>query len=314
MPHKHVRARGDDPSKYNLPPTQLAKPLPVGKHAQTVFTDDEEKRKRKAKRKNAYKADDTPKSFARLMQFQSGKKLANALDNGEPRSKKRKRETTTASTTPAKPPKPVQQAPTKTMEMPKIQPGEKLSEFAARVDQALPVTGLTRKGKSDLGPKDRQTKTEKRLHKMYAEWRKEDARRKELVEEAQEEAEEEDEDEGGENLRYEDKDAQEDAAERKGSKKRRKRMIGEQKDDDDDPWAELKSKRDEPKGLHDVAKAPPEFKTIPREKFKVRNGAVAQVADVPNAAGSLKRREELGATRRSVIEQYRAIMSRGAVA
>jgi hypothetical protein len=44
---------------------------------------------------------------------------------------------------------------------------------------------------------------------------------------------------------------------------------------------------------------------IPREKFKVKNGARADVADVPNAAGSLARREELGAERKNIIEAYR---------
>jgi len=80
---------------------------------------------------------------------------------------------------------------------------------------------------------------------------------------------------------------------------------------DDDPWEALKTTREKPRGLHDVAQAPPEFKILPKEKFKVRNGAVAQVADVPNKAGSLKRREELGEARRSIIERYRQMMNKG---
>ena len=84
---------------------------------------------------------------------------------------------------------------------------------------------------------------------------------------------------------------------------------GKKKDyKDDDPWAELHAKRDKPKGLHDVAEAPPSFKSLPREKFKIRNGAKADVVDVPNAAGSLKRREELSETRRDVIARYREMM------
>ena len=58
-----------------------------------------------------------------------------------------------------------------------------MADFAARVNQALPVGGLSRKGKQPDGVKERQTKTEKRLHKMYAEWREEEARRKEKLEE-----------------------------------------------------------------------------------------------------------------------------------
>lgn len=317
MPHKH-KAKGDDPTQYNLPPTSVARSLPVGKHGQSVFTDDKARKGVASERKaRAYKADDTPKAFARLMQRQGGvgKKPANGLDNGEARSsKKRKRGDQD------KPPSAVEKAKAAAAKqaaaanaaqpaLPKIQPGERLADFAARVDQMLPVSGLTRKGKSAAGgPQERQTKTEKRLQKMYAEWREEEARRKEKLEEAQELAEE---DEDEEDAMFEDKTA---ALPATGKGKKRKRMIGEQKDKDDDPWAELKLKRDMPKGLHDVAQAPPEFKTIPREKFKVRNGAIAQVADVPNSAGSLKRREELGEARKSIIEQYRAIMSRGQTA
>ena len=66
-----------------------------------------------------------------------------------------------------------------------------MADFAARVNQALPVGGLSRKGKQVEGAKERQTKTEKRLHKMYAEWRNEDAKRKERLEEQQEQEEEE---------------------------------------------------------------------------------------------------------------------------
>ena len=351
MPHKHVRVRDpSDKTTYNLPPDKIANPLPVGKHGASVFSSkttedaaDEKSRKArsKAKRKRDQQKDDTPKAFARLMAWQSsgGKtKLPSGLDNGDdrrPLKKKQKKDNAdgdgdggnkgNTSTSSAAATAAVATATAKTNaqrdsiqkdanNVPKIQPGEKLADFAARVDQALPVSGLARRGgkkNGDLG--ERQTKTEKRLQKMYADWRVEDARIKEKLEEARELAEEEEEDD----------EVDEETGVRKnvqvpvvgggdgGGKKRRKRMIGEERDREDDPWAELKLKRDEPKGLHDVAQAPPEFKAIPREKFKVRNGAIAQVADVPNAAGSLKRREELGAERMNIIEQYRAMMNRG---
>lgn len=188
------------------------------------------------------------------------------------------------------------------MELPKIQPGEKLRDFNARVDQTLPVTGLARKGNKGLAPGEiKRTKTEKRMHKMYDDWRREDARIKEKAEEEQELREEEEEER---NALF-----GEDSSVPILTGKKRQRMIGESKDDKD-PWAVLKAKRDKPKGLHDVAQAPPEFTVIPREKFKVKNGARADVADVPNAAGSLARREELGAERKNIIEQYRALMGR----
>lgn len=188
-----------------------------------------------------------------------------------------------------------------TMEMPKIQPGEKIRDFNARVDQMLPVTGLARKGNQGLAPGEKvtRTKTEKRMHKMYDEWRKEDQRIKEKAEEEREKREEEEEER---NALY-----GEDSGVPILYGKKRQRMIGESKDNDD-IWAVLKTKREKPKGLHDVAQAPPEFTVIPREKFKVKNGARADVADVPNAAGSLARREELGAERKNIIEQYRALM------
>ena len=191
-------------------------------------------------------------------------------------------------------------------EMPKIQPGERLGDFAARVDHAFPVGGLARKGKVRVdGIKERQTKTEKRLHKMYASWREEDARRKEKEEERieqEEEAEEEREAElGGQSVRLP-------ATSKRG---KRKRVIGEAPgSDDEDPWANLKLQRDTPRGLHDVVQAPPNLKVVPKEKFKVRNGAGVQVANVPTAAGSLKRREELSAARSEVIERYRSMMKR----
>ena len=187
------------------------------------------------------------------------------------------------------------------VEAPKIKPGERLRDFAARVDQALPVGGLARKGKTKiegLALKERQTKKEKKMHKMYAAWRVEEAKRKEKLEE-QEELEDEARDDmeaslGGQSLRF-------------VNRERKARQNGEQ---DDDPWAGLKARREQPKGLHDVVQAPPTFKAIPKEKFKVRNGAKVDVADVPTAAGSLKRREELGEARREVIERYRAMIKK----
>ncbi|CAD0105971.1 unnamed protein product [Aureobasidium uvarum] len=269
--------------------TRMADALPVGKNAQTVFTSDG-KKKRKTE-KNAYKFDDTPKAFARLMQRQQPKSTQDEIE-GESKtaSKKRKRQEDIK-----------QKVKGTTMEMPKIQPGEKLRDFNARVDQTLPVTGLARKGNQGLAPGEKvtRTKTEKRMHKMYDEWRKEDQRIKDKAEEEQEKREEEEEER---NALY-----GEDSGVPTLYGKKRQRMIGESKDNDD-IWAVLKTKRDKPKGLHDVAQAPPEFTVVPREKFKVKNGARADVADVPNAAGSLARREELGAERKNIIEQYRALM------
>ncbi|KAJ9618929.1 hypothetical protein H2203_008745 [Taxawa tesnikishii (nom. ined.)] len=289
MPHKHVRGKDDDPDNHRR-------------------EEEEEEEGKKSTPSSGgassdYKLDDTPKAFARLIQRQSQPKKFSGLDNGEERKSNKKRKRGADAPSVQQPPPKAESAP---VGIPKILPGEKLSDYSARVDRALPIAGLARRGKGPAVPglKERQTKTEKRLHKMYAEWREEDARIKEREEEAREQAEEEEEEKAatyGEEIRQ---------LGPQGKKGKRKRMIGEVNAHEDDPWAELKKKRDAPKGLHDVAQAPPEFKVVPREKFKVKNNAIAHVADVPNAAGSLKRREELGVERKSIIEQYRALMKR----
>lgn len=243
------------------------------------------------------------------MHWQKAGARPNGLDNGSPPTKKRKQSQNSAavaSTSSSAPSKAAAAAPPP--EIPKIQPGERLADFAARVDQALPVAGLARKGKSIPGVKERTTKHAKRLQKMQAEWRKEEARIREREEEARELAEEE-EDERGE--LYGDVLGEGEAVQAGGKKgrkgKRRGRMIGEDTaGDEEDPWAVLK-KRERPIAVSDVVQAPPVLKAV-KERFKVRGGARVEVADVPGLAGSLRRREELGETRRSVIERYRQMM------
>lgn len=312
MPHKHTRRKdgADSNNDFNLAPSQQAKPLPNfdsslkkqhhkkgAKPQQNGAKQQGSKRKRVSTATKDYKEDDTPREFARLMQFQATKKRPSGLDDGDRRSAKKRKaaQTDDAPKVPAPAPAPEK------IEIPKIMPGEKLADYSARVNQALPIGGLARKGKVQIdGVKERMTKTEKRLKKMYASWREEDARRKEAEEEFQEQQEEDEEDQaaklGGQDITF-------------SSKK--KRMIGEQADDNEDPWAVLKLKRDAPKGLHDVVQAPPEFTVKPKERFKVRNGAKVNVVDVPTASGSLKRREELSDARRDVIERYRAMMKGG---
>lgn len=311
MPHKHTRRKGDDESNFNLAPSTVAKPLSAynkekvkarkGREHGTARQDGVNKRSKNGS--SGYKHDDTPRAFARMMALQSSnKRQRSGLDDGEGRPSKRKQRENKA-------PEDSEQQETQkesATEIPKILPGERLSDFAARVNHALPVGGLARKGKVNVeGLKERQTKTEKRLHKMYDEWRKEEARRKEENEEQREldeEAEEEKEAAlGGQSIKVPD-------AALSSKRQKRRKMIGET-GADDDPWAELKARREAPKGLHDVAQAPPNLKKV-REKFKTKNGAKVQVVDVPNAAGSLKRREELSDARKEVIERYRAMMGK----
>jgi len=256
------------------------------------------------------------------MAFRDGKKLPKGLDDGVKPTKKQKKEAAQAKE--AKTSKSTEAiVETPKFETPTIRVGERMSEFSARVNAALPVAGLINKtargGKDPLGLKVSRTKKEKKMHKMYDEWREQDRKIKEKKEETLELAEAEEEDDEGLGVKWkidmEDEAASKKSKNKKGGKKRKK-MIGEIADraDDDDPWKGLKDKRGETKiGLHDVAKAPPTFKNIPREIFKVR-GARVDVGDVPKAAGSLRRREELGEVRKSVVDGYRQLMKEKAVA
>jgi hypothetical protein len=306
-------------SSLDLPPTIIARPLPTSKSAAAngIFnTEISNPKRNNKKRKRKDETDDTPKAFLRLMAFKAGKKLPKALDDGVRETKKmRKLALSTAQQENGGEDEGdnagVGKKAAVEAEVPTIRPGERMSEFAARVDAALPVSGLINKtsknGKDPLGLKIGRTKTEKRMHRMYAEWREQDRKIKEKMEEDLELAEEEALDEDGQVKWKADIEAASGKKGKKG-KGKKKKVIGEMDDGDDDPWAKLKSLRGEAKpGLNDVVQAPPTFKTLPREKFKVR-GARVDVEDVPKASGSLRRREELGEVRRSVVEGYRAMM------
>ncbi|KAF2834090.1 hypothetical protein M501DRAFT_1003495 [Patellaria atrata CBS 101060] len=300
MPHKHTRAKDDAQSNYNLPPSVVAKPLPVVRTKASKPGTDKggEAARAKKKRKslqNGAGENDTPKAFLRLMQFRRTGKVPDGLDDGE-YYKRKKRKVLQEDVLSV----PEQEIIPKL----KIMPGERISDFSARVDQALPVAGLSTKGKKVRGVKDRQTKHERRLQKMVATWKEEDVRIKEREQEARELAEEE---EDAEAAMWEDKTQE---LPGRGKKGKRKKVVGEQGDNDDDPWKFLKSKREEPKGLHDVAQAPPQFTKLPKEKFKITGGARVEVSNVPKSAGSLRRREELGEARKSIVDSYRELMAK----
>ncbi|OCK76288.1 hypothetical protein K432DRAFT_306678 [Lepidopterella palustris CBS 459.81] len=300
MPHKHKRKAGDD-SVFNLPPTSRAKPLPVtiGKSATKATTSTARNaRRNKLKEIDGYGADDTPKAFARLMQFHAAGRGPKGLDNGDrPNGSNKKRKLNPDNASPDNP----KAASAAVAAVPQIMPGERLSDFSARVNHALPISGLANRGK---GVKDRVTKHEKKLKRLQDGWRKEEARIREKEEEERELAEEEADEHAA---MWEDKTADLPAG-RKSKKGRRGKVVGEWDDDDGDPWEVLRVKRGGHGGLHDVVQAPPELGRAPREAFKVRDGARVEVGHVPNKAGSLRRREELGEERKSIIESYRRIM------
>ena len=230
------------------------------------------------------------------MAYQQGIKPRSGLDDGSVPSRKHKRV--------AKEPESITQADIAEVESIaelRIKPGERFAEFGARVDAALPVSGLVSKGtqaKELPGLKKPRTKLERKMQKMYKEWREVDAKLKEKALEEKEEAEDEDMELGARSTMH-----------RKSKKGRRDKGSG-----DEDPWAVIAQKRQAGNstaglvGLHDVVKAPPQFLKAPKAKFRVLDGVGVDVLDVPGKAGSLRRREELGEARRSVVEGYRAMM------
>ena len=295
MPHKHKRDKSkSDASFYDLPPTKTAHPLPVKKLTTTTAKSGT----KPAKRKHAQMQDDTPRAFTRLLG--DYRPPRSGLDDGIRRSKKARKESHLES-------KPDTATLTPTMAaVPVIQPREPLSSFAARVDAALPFSGLSKSsGAAKEGGTERQTKTERKMQKMQKEWREEDRRRKEK---RQQEMDEDVDDEVLDDLMKPTTKGKS-----KGAKKKRKgNDHGGEIDDDDDPWAHIAAKRLEENnaktasgfgsglvGLHDVVLAPPRFSRVPkgRESLGMRKGV-----------GGLKRQQELSEARMTVVEGYRQMM------
>ena len=298
MPHKHKRDKSkNDLSFYDLPPTKTAHPLPVKK----LKTATGKSGTKPAKRKHAQTQDDTPRAFARLLG--NYRPPRSGLDNGIRPSKKARKETKPEpkSDTPTLAPAPVA--------VPTIQPHEPLSAFSARVDAALPFSGLSKKnGGAEKVGRERQTKTERKMQKMQKEWREEDRRRKSKLEEEGLDDVDEDVFDGLSKTTKNGKS--------KGAKRKRNRGDhgeGVVNDDDDDPWAHLAAKRREENdartasgsgagglvGLHDVVSAPPRISSVPRERENVK---------ISKAGGGLKRQQELSEARMTVIEGYRQMM------
>ncbi|KAI4112067.1 MAG: hypothetical protein LQ339_000074 [Xanthoria mediterranea] len=140
MPHKH-RLKCTDASSHELPPTSIAHPLPVSKPRQ--------QQKAPQKRKIDPKDNDTPRAFTRLMNYTSTRhKPPRGLDDGTTPSatnKKRKRNSHDEDQA-GSPTVPNNVHPSSNSSsnptLPKILPGERMADFSARVNHALPVVGL----------------------------------------------------------------------------------------------------------------------------------------------------------------------------
>ncbi|KAK1997060.1 hypothetical protein LX36DRAFT_609580 [Colletotrichum falcatum] len=318
MPHKHTR-RDHDPASFDLPPSQIARPLPVqqrsrkalataaknGKNGKNPKTEHDGVKKRKSRSKD----DDAPRAFKRLMALASGKKQRSGLDNGETVNQKKKAAKKAAA---AGENKDQSSGHADKPEVPTIRPGEKMSDFSARVNAALPLSGLVNKtergGKDPLGLKVYKTRKERKMHKLYDQWREEERKIQEQKEEEMEEIAERELDEeinGGTFGNFGQTSAAfyELGQDKKKKKKKGKKSKGT--DPEEDPWAVLKKMRAEAKvGLHDVAQAPPELHKAGQDKLLVR-GAAVDVSNVPKSAGSLRRREELQEIRDQLVSSYR---------
>ncbi|KAL7806061.1 hypothetical protein V8C44DRAFT_339508 [Trichoderma aethiopicum] len=238
MPHKHRTKKGGDGADFDLPPTENARPLPVHKRNATTTS---EGRITKKRHRKSTRDSDTPRAFRRLMAVAGGKKLRSGLDDGQAE-------------------KPSTKGTAKKSEDLQIRPGENLGAFASRVDAALPVSGLARKtsvtkeGKDAQGFKVYRTRKERKMHKLYDQWRAEELKIQEKKEEELE--------------RIAERDLEDDAAgiltsaafQDESSRTRRKKGHKRRKVAEEDPWLELKKRRAETKPkIYDTVLAPPEF-------------------------------------------------------
>ena len=203
-------------------------------------------------------------------------------------------------------------------------PGESTSAFSARVNAALPILALQNRQSKNLVPglKERETKLEKRMKRMRAQWWEEEKKIKEKREEGKEELRERIEKMGG-GIFMDDVIAPQ-AKKRRG----KKRAVGEgELEEEGDIWAQVGRKTQStddtapashlPKapsktakdsgglvGIHDVVSAPPKFSKNLKAKMK----AAASKRSSETADGGLKRQVDLGQARKQVIEGYRAMM------
>ena len=146
-------------------------------------------------------------------------------------------------------------------ELPKILPWESLGDYSTRVNAAIPITRADRKAPvvAIPGVKVPRTKQERKRKRFYEQVREEHRRLKERKQEELELAAERDLENNGSGfgspaILFDAQPPLPTLAET-GKRKRRRQ--------DDDPWEELKRQRAEPRpGLHDVALAPPEVKSL----------------------------------------------------
>ncbi|KAK5047017.1 hypothetical protein LTR84_006959 [Exophiala bonariae] len=267
MPHKHKRKRENDESNFNLAPNARARTLSVHQKSESIFTSDKQRkeklaekhdqRRRKRSKSGKGAEDDTPKAFARLMAFQNeGKRVRSGLDDGLRQEKKKKKNNnkkdntnnggnkTQTEESPSTAHATANAATAPSHALPKILPGERLSDFSLRVDQSLPLTGVpkhsTRNTVPGLDIKTPLTKHNKRLARMQRDWRAQEAKIRDREEEAADEDAEKREEEGLLWLGVDVESGVMAGKSGKGKKKRRREVA-----DEGDPWKVLERKRRE---------------------------------------------------------------------
>lgn len=178
----------------------------------------------------------------------------------------------------------------------KIRGGEKLSDFGARVDQALPIADVVRKSNKKTETYDK-FQDKMKGHKAYSSHRMRDS--KALPGNVY-----------SEDVRYSSLDLDAGAQVSDGNTfkitnhTKRKRSRRAHKANLEDPWAVLETQRHKSSGLHDVAQAPPELKSLKRIKTSNSSGGVNFRTKI-----SLRRQEELKQARKTVIQNYRRAMA-----
>ncbi|PNS19319.1 Acyl-CoA dehydrogenase [Sphaceloma murrayae] len=312
MPHKHTRRpTGTSDKNFDLPPTVKARPLSVGKATST------ETKPKKRKRANA---DDTPREFKRLMQMQASllsksqpSAPTTSIPKQEGRSNRRRK------------PEKGSKAPEPEHKRIKTEDDESEDAPAAAKDvvQAKRPSGNTDPSWNQRGPlekdlpmlKEKSSRLQRKIEKKVSTWRSEDERlRKKREDDLARYREEEEERIAGlleksgvsaavmedpEVMKQLGLGDEEEVVQVKEPTRGKKKRRGREEDD----WEILKGKREAPKGLHDVVKAPPELRKVKDRFKKQKDGAMEQ-------DGGLKRKADLGEARLEVIRRYRELMGR----
>ena len=178
-----------------------------------------------------------------------------------------------------------------------IRGGEKLSDFGARVDQALPIADLVRKS-------NKRSKDYHRSQEVSIKETPHSVRHVRNHKGMQEKTHSAAADHSKIVQKTESRIADDKIPVNTSFAKRGRLRPGSDVDHDKDPWGVLEAKRNKPLSLHDIAKSPPELQTLRRAKKMSKLGLVGSRANV-----SPRKREDLENARKATIKNYRRMMA-----